>query len=356
MPTTPATNHPPGATRRGLGPAAVFVTGALLVLAAFVIPTSAGAMSVGPGTIASVQNTPYSSDSGGCDPSRDGWHLIMNGIEHGSGELTGSDFGPVTLTFSNGSSGSAVFTDASSKTAHFLDATTNQSGGPFTITSASMTFPGGTTVTSFNNFVVSHPPCGSVPTSTTSTTADTTTSTAESTTTSNPVSTETTSTTLDTTTTTADSTTTTAESTTTTAESTTTSNPVSTETTSTTLDTTTTTNPVSTETTSTTLDTTTTTNPVSTETTSTTSPVSTETTNTTTPVSTVPTTAVTVRPGEPVFIERQVETALATPYAVTTTELPRTGGPDGGPFIVAGLGLMAAGGGLWLLQRRRASA
>ena len=299
MPTTPATNHPPGATRRGLGPAAVFVTGALLVLAAFVIPTSAGAMSVGPGTSASVQNTPYSSDSGGCDPSRDGWHLIMNGIEHGSGELTGSDFGPVTLTFSNGSSGSAVFTDASSKTAHFLDATTNQSGGPFTITSASMTFPGGTTVTSFNNFVVSHPPCGSVPTSTTSTTADTTTSTAESTTTSNPV---------------------------------------------------------STETTSTTLDTTTTTNPVSTETTSTTSPVSTETTNTTTPVSTVPTTAVTVRPGEPVFIERQVETALATPYAVTTTELPRTGGPDGGPFIVAGLGLMAAGGGLWLLQRRRASA
>jgi len=299
MPTTPATNHPPGATRRGLGPAAVFVTGALLVLAAFVIPTSAGAMSVGPGTIASVQNTPYSSDSGGCDPSRDGWHLIMNGIKHGSGKLTGSDFGPVTLTFSNGSSGSAVFTDASSKTAHFLDATTNQSGGPFTITSASMTFPGGTTVTSFNNFVVSHPPCGSVPTSTTSTTADTTTSTAESTTTSNPV---------------------------------------------------------STETTSTTLDTTTTTNPVSTETTSTTSPVSTETTNTTTPVSTVPTTAVTVRPGEPVFIERQVETALATPYAVTTTELPRTGGPDGGPFIVAGLGLMAAGGGLWLLQRRRASA
>ena len=299
MPTTPATNHPPGATRRGLGPAAVFVTGALLVLAAFVIPTSAGAMSVGPGTSASVQNTPYSSDSGGCDPSRDGWHLIMNGIKHGSGKLTGSDFGPVTLTFSNGSSGSAVFTDASSKTAHFLDATTNQSGGPFTITSASMTFPGGTTVTSFNNFVVSHPPCGSVPTSTTSTTADTTTSTAESTTTSNPV---------------------------------------------------------STETTSTTLDTTTTTNPVSTETTSTTSPVSTETTNTTTPVSTVPTTAVTVRPGEPVFIERQVETALATPYAVTTTELPRTGGPDGGPFIVAGLGLMAAGGGLWLLQRRRASA
>ena len=320
MPTTPATNHPPGATRRGLGPAAVFVTGALLVLAAFVIPTSAGAMSVGPGSIASVENTPYSSDSGGCDPSRDGWHLIMNGIEHGSGELTGSDFGPVTLTFSNGSSGSAVFTDASDKTAHFLDATTNQSGGPFTITSASMTFPGGTTVTSFNNFVVSHPPCGSVPTSTTSTTADTTTSTAESTTT--------------------------------TAESTTTSNPVSTETTSTTLDTTTTTA----ESTTTTEDTTTTTNPVSTETTSTTSPVSTETTNTTTPVSTVPTTAVTVRPGEPVFIERQVETALATPYAVTTTELPRTGGPDGGPFIVAGLGLMAAGGGLWLLQRRRASA
>ena len=320
MPTTPATNHPPGATRRGLGPAAVFVTGALLVLAAFVIPTSAGAMSVGPGTIASVQNTPYSSDSGGCDPSRDGWHLIMNGIEHGSGGLTGSDFGPVTLTFSNGSSGSAVFTDASDKTAHFLDATTNQSGGPFTITSASMTFPGGTTVTSFNNFVVSHPPCGSVPTSTTSTTADTTTSTAESTTT--------------------------------TAESTTTSNPVSTETTSTTLDTTTTTA----ESTTTTEDTTTTTNPVSTETTSTTSPVSTETTNTTTPVSTVPTTALTVRTAEPVFIERQVETALATPYAVTTTELPRTGGPDGGPFIVAGLGLMAAGGGLWLLQRRRASA
>jgi LPXTG-motif cell wall-anchored protein len=83
--------------------------------------------------------------------------------------------------------------------------------------------------------------------------------------------------------------------------------------------------------------------------------VSTETTNTTTPVSTVPTTPVTVRPGEPVFIERQVENAVATPYAVTTSELPRTGGPDGGPFIVAGLGLMAAGGGLWLLQRRRTS-
>ncbi len=349
-------HQPPGAVRRAFGPAAIFVTGAILALVALVIPTSAGAMSVGPGTMVSVNNTPYSSTVGGCDESRDGWHIIMNGVESTGSGLTGSDFGPITLNFSNGSTGSAVFTDASSKTAHFIDSTTNQSGGPFTINSATMTFPAGTTVTEFNNFVISHPPCGSVTSSTTSTTADTSTSTSESTTTTtdsstttsesttttedtttttNPVTTETTSTTLDTTTTTEDTTTTTSESTTTTEDTTTTTNPVTTETTSTTLDTTTTTE----------------------DTTTTTSPVSTETTSTTTPVSTVPTTTPsTVEVVTPVFVERQVETALATPYATTTTELPRTGGPDGGPFIVAGLGLMAAGGGLWLLQRRRASA
>lgn len=194
QPTPPASPH----RRRDGGAIALVVTGALLLALALFLPAGAetegppdgvgptgeigtenpgAAAIVGPGTTVSVANTPYSSEGMTCDESRDGWHFIMNGIETtGGGDPAAADFGPITLQFSDGSSGLATFTDASSKTAHFLDATNNQSG-LFTLTSASMTFPAGTTVTSFTNFVISHPPCGTVTTST------------------NPVSTETSSTT-----------------------------------------------------------------------------------------------------------------------------------------------------------------
>jgi hypothetical protein len=176
------------------------VVGALLVIVATVLPQPARAVDVGPGSAASVENVPYSSLSGGCDESRDGWHIVMNGVETSDGEpATAADFGPIALTFSDASTGSAVFTDMSGPTAHFLDAVTNQSG-EFTLTSATMTFPAGSRVTAYNNFRISHPPCGTVTTTSTNPVSTETTSTTspvstETTSTTSPVSTETTSTT-----------------------------------------------------------------------------------------------------------------------------------------------------------------
>jgi LPXTG-motif cell wall-anchored protein len=304
------------------------VAGVALMAVAVLVPSSAGAVVVAPGVAVEVDNTPYSSDQGECDESRDGWHIIMNGIKTTDGKPpTADDFGPVNLMFSDGSTAQALFTDASgSKVAHFLNDDVNQEGA-FTVTAGAMTFPNGTRITSFNKLVISHPPCGTIVTTTT-TVPDTTTSTVPDTTT----------------TTVPDTTTTTVPDTTTT----------------TVPDTTTTTSPVTTETTTTTVpDTTTTTSPVSTETTTTTSPVSTETTTTTSPVSTLPTT--TIPPGTPmsatidtVYVERQVQAARTT-RASTGSTLPSTG-VDGGPFVVTGLLLLAAGISLWAINRRKATA
>lgn len=275
------------------------VAGVTLMAVAVLVPSSAGAVVVSPGVIVEVDNTPYSSDQGQCDESRDGWHIIMNGIETTDGlPPTAEDFGPVNLMFSDGSTAQALFTDASgNKVAHFLNDDVNQEGA-FTVTAGAMTFPNGTRITSFNKFVISHPPCGTIVTTTTTT-------------------------------------------------------PVTTV-----PDTTTTTSPVTTETTTTVPDTTTTTSPVSTETT-TTSPVSTETTTTSSPVSTLPTTS--IPPGTPmtatvdtVYVERQVQAARTT-RAATGSTLPATG-VDGGPFVVTGLLLLAAGISLWAINRRRATA
>jgi LPXTG-motif cell wall-anchored protein len=355
------------------------VAGVALMAVAVLVPSSAGAVVVAPGVAVEVDNTPYSSDQGECDESRDGWHIIMNGIKTTDGKPpTADDFGPVNLMFSDGSTAQALFTDASgSKVAHFLNDDVNQEGA-FTVTAGAMTFPNGTRITSFNKLVISHPPCGTivtttttVPDTTTSTVPDTTTTTVpdtttttvpdtttttvpDTTTTTSPVTTETTTTTVP------DTTTTTVPDTTTTTVPDTTTTTVPDTTTTTVPDTTTTTSPVTTETTTTTVpDTTTTTSPVSTETTTTTSPVSTETTTTTSPVSTLPTT--TIPPGTPmsatidtVYVERQVQAARTT-RASTGSTLPSTG-VDGGPFVVTGLLLLAAGISLWAINRRKATA
>ena len=148
-------------------------SGAIITVSGLGVGLTAGtslATSANP-SVAPVQNTPYSSYGQQCDPSRDGWHFIMNQLAYPDGAtIDGNDFGPVNITFSDGSTGVATFTDlAGGKVAHFLDSTDNQSGN-FTIKSASMTFPAGTDITGYGNFVISHPPCGST-TSTTSTTS-----------------------------------------------------------------------------------------------------------------------------------------------------------------------------------------
>src|SRR5215212_9207352 len=114
----------------------------------------------GPGTTVSVDNAPYNTAGKPCDPNRDGYHFIMNGLDYpANATIDASDFGPVLITFSNGSTATASFTDlAGGKTAHFLNNTVNQTGN-FTITSATMTFPAGSDITGFNQFVISHAPC-----------------------------------------------------------------------------------------------------------------------------------------------------------------------------------------------------
>jgi LPXTG-motif cell wall-anchored protein len=347
--------------------------GVALMAVAVLVPSSAGATVAGPGVTVEVENTPYSSGDGECDEDRNGWHIIMNGLNYEGDIPTADDFGPVNLMFSDGSTAQALFTDVSSGTvAHFLNDTVNQDG-PFEVTAAAMTFPDGTSITSFNKFVISHPPCNTIVTTTT-TVPDTTTTTS-------PVTTETTTTVPETTTTVPDTTTTVPDTTTTVPETTTTTSPVTTETTTTVPETTTTvpettttvpettttTSPVTTETTTTVPDTTTTTSPVTTETTTTTSPVSTETTTTVpdttttiSPVITVPTT--TIPPGTPtgiatvdtVVVERQVQ-AARTARAATGSTLPATG-IDGGPFVLTGLLLLAAGTALLVITRRKATA
>ena len=140
-------------------------------------------MGVGPGSTVTVGNAPYSSAGKSCDPNRDGWHFIMNQLEYPEGSvIDGNDFGAVNITFSDGSTAVASFTDlAGGNVAHFLNNTVNQTGN-FTITSVTMTFPATSDITGYGNFVISHPPCGTVTTTTTTmaptTTAATTTTTA----------------------------------------------------------------------------------------------------------------------------------------------------------------------------------
>ena len=298
-PTPPDDHNGRRATTQRRSAIGLLAIGLLALSAGIFVPTQAGADMVGPGSTVTLGNTPY-TPSGGCDPSRDGWHLILNGIKTSDGKPpTAADFGPVTLNFVGGSTGSALFTDASGdKVGHFLDPMTNQDP-KFTISSGSMVLPAGSRVIGYNNFVVSHGPCGNG----TTTTSSIVTTTSESTTTTEPV--------------------------TTTSESTTTTEPVTT-----TSESTTTTEPVTT----------------TSESTTTTTPVSTETTTPTTSTPTTPTTF--TQPVETIFIERQVQAATITPASGT---LPSTG-LDGRPFFVACLVLIACGGGLWLAARRRASA
>ena len=150
---------------------------------------TASAVGVGPGSTVTVGNAPYSSAGKSCDPNRDGWHFIMNQLEYPEGSvIDGNDFGAVNITFSDGSTAVASFTDlAGGNVAHFLNNTVNQTGN-FTITSVTMTFPATSDITGYGNFVISHPPCGTV-TTTTTTMAPTTTTTAPTTTTMAPTTT-----------------------------------------------------------------------------------------------------------------------------------------------------------------------
>jgi len=172
-------------TRRRLG-RSLSIAGVMLTLGGTtlgVLGTTTYAVSVGPGTTVSVENPNYSTDGKACDPNRDGYHFIMNGLEYPAGSvIDGADFGPILITFSDASTGTALFTDLTgAMTAHFLDSITNQSGN-FTIVSAQMTFPAGTDITGFNQFRISHPPCGTTTTTTTTEAATTTTEAATTTT------------------------------------------------------------------------------------------------------------------------------------------------------------------------------
>ena len=145
-----SSQHPaakPRTSYRRVTVATLTALGALLVVAGSLIAPGARATTVGPGSTVSVSNLPYASSEGGCDPSRDGWHIVMNGVTTSSGTTPqASDFAAVQLTFADGSSGSATFTDMTGAVAHFLDATTNQNA-PATIVTATLTFPSGTAVT-----------------------------------------------------------------------------------------------------------------------------------------------------------------------------------------------------------------
>lgn len=163
-------------TRTGAARTLCFA-GALLAVSGVGIGMTAGTSLAGafPGTTVFVDNTPYSSYEQNCDHSRDGWHISMTQLAYPyEAVIDGSDFGPVDLTFSNGSHGVALFTDLTGgNVAHFLDSTHNQAGN-FTITSASLTFPDGSDITGYGQFVISHPPCVET-TATTSTEAPATT-------------------------------------------------------------------------------------------------------------------------------------------------------------------------------------
>ena len=153
--------------------------GAILAVGSTAIGLSSGtsfAATVTPGSSVSVDNAPYSTAGNTCDPNRDGYHFIVNQLVYPVGSvIDANDFGPINITFSNGTTAVANFTDLSGdKTAHFLNSTVNQTGN-FTITSATLSFPTGSDITGYGNFVISHPPCGTVTTIVTTTTVTPTT-------------------------------------------------------------------------------------------------------------------------------------------------------------------------------------
>lgn len=181
----------PQLPRRRLARAVRFA-GAALALSggAFLLASGTSfAAGVGPGSTVNVSNLPYSSAGQSCDPTRDGWHFIVNQLEYPVGSvIDNNDFGQLMITFSDGSTAVGFFTDLSGgQTAHFLSNDPAHQTGNFTVTSVTMTFPAGTDITGYGNFVLSHPPCGTVttvaPTTTTTLVAPTTTTQAPTTTT-----------------------------------------------------------------------------------------------------------------------------------------------------------------------------
>jgi hypothetical protein len=142
--------------------------------------TAHAANEVNPATgTVSVHNTPYSTLGQGCDSSNDGFHFILNGLAYAEGAtINADDFGTVKITFSSGAPIYASFTGLSGgKTAHFINSSANQTGN-YTITSATMTWPAGSDIISFGQFTISHVPCGTVG-STTTTVEETTTTVAD---------------------------------------------------------------------------------------------------------------------------------------------------------------------------------
>ena len=221
---------------------ALTVVGAILAIGSLTHDASASnVVAVQPGDTISANNIPYDSAGKPCDPTRDGWHFIMNGLNYATGAtIDSADFGPIHITFSDLSTADATFTNlAGSAVAHFLNNAVNQVGA-FTINSATMKFPAASDITSYTNLVISHSPCQpQVPPTTvqgTTTTVGATTTTAAATTTTAGATTTTagaTTTTAGATTTTAGATTTTAGTTTTTAGATTTTAGATTTTTTT---------------------------------------------------------------------------------------------------------------------------
>ena len=151
---------------RSLSIGGIFLT--LSGVAIGALGSTSYASSVGPGSVAVVGNPGYSTVDHSCDEYRNGYHIIMSGLDYAAGAtVDGGDFGPITITFSDGSPAIATFTDLSGgTTAHFLNNTVNQDGN-FTIVSAQMTFPTGSDITGLNQFSISDPPCGTVVATTT---------------------------------------------------------------------------------------------------------------------------------------------------------------------------------------------
>jgi hypothetical protein len=125
-------------------------------------PTTAGAGSGATpqsGTLANesaeLRNVPYVPGDNPCDER--GWHLIMNGVTPAT--AGNGDFGSVLLTFSDGTTGTATFdriTAGGVAMWYFQPASGTASQ---TLTSGTTTFPGGSGVTEFNQFVISNPAC-----------------------------------------------------------------------------------------------------------------------------------------------------------------------------------------------------
>lgn len=174
---------------RSLSIGGIFLT--LSSAAIGMLGSTSYASSVGPGSVAIVGNSGYSTVAHSCDEYRNGYHIIMTGLVYAAGAtVDGGDFGPITITFSDGTTAIATFTDLSvGTTAHFLNNTVNQDGN-FTIVSAQMTFPAGSDITGFNQFSISDPPCGTVVPTTTTEAATTTTEAAPTTTAATPTTTE----------------------------------------------------------------------------------------------------------------------------------------------------------------------